>query len=86
MSENENEKPQGVIGAEVHSLIISKTITAENPDGRLNLQAPSDFLLCLGMLEWANEKLWAMYKAAEQQRKAGPKVQIPGLRMPPGQN
>ncbi len=83
MSENENSKPEEVIQ---ESLIITKTMTAENPDGRLNIQAPSDFLLCLGMLEWANKKLWAMYNAHEAQKRGPPKVQVPGMHFPPGQN
>ena len=76
MSENNDQ-------GQVESLIITKTA-----EGRLTIQTPNDFLTVLGMLEWAKEHVWAMYKSQNAQAKAAntPKIQVPGMRMPPGQN
>lgn len=75
MSDN-NE--QDAAKVRVETLVISLT-----SDGQLNLKAPDSFLVCLGMLEWANEHLWEAYKQRRAQQKAGPKIQLPGMRIPP---
>ncbi len=64
------------------SLTITKTA-----QGRLTIQTPDDFLMVLGMLEWAKEHVWAMYKNQHAKAREAPKIQVPGMRVPPtGQN
>ncbi len=46
------------------------------------ITAPNDFILCLGMLEWAKDKVWEKYRAVQKQ--SPPTIQMPApSRWPP---
>ena len=54
-----------------------------NAEGRIEIvSAPNDFIQCLGMLHWALDKLWEMYRV-QQQPKGQPKIQMPTPGWPP---